>query len=340
VKVLHVVQSPGFAGVEQHVIRLAVAQAARGDDVTVIGGDQDRMSRAAGGAVEVRRGSNAQEAAAEMVRCMRRRPDVVHANMTVAETISAVVMQRSPVPLVATRHFARARGRNALLRAVSGLTARRVDAQIAISAYVAERINGESVVVHPGVARHDDAAPPAQREPVVLVAQRLEAEKETDVAVTTFARSGLAARGWRLVVAGDGSERATLEALADELGVGPATQFLGHRSDVRQLMDAASVLLAPCRIEGLGLTVLEAMAGALPVVAVGSGGHLETVGSVPDAALHEPGDATGAGALLRALADDPDRRTRYGAGLQAAQRAGFTPERQAELTAEVYEAVL
>ena len=41
------------------------------------------------------------------------------------------------------------------------------------------------------------------REPVVLVAQRLEPEKDTDVAVRAFALSGLAGRGWRLEVAGD-----------------------------------------------------------------------------------------------------------------------------------------
>ena len=75
------------------------------------------------------------------------------------------------------------------------------------------------------------------------------------------------------------------------------------------------MLLAPCQIEGLGLTVLEAMAAALPVVAVGAGGHLETVGAVAGAALHPPGDADRAGELLARARGAPgaSRRVRRGA---------------------------
>ena len=107
-----------------------------------------------------------------------------------------------------------------------------------------------------------------------------------------------------------------------------------------QLMRSASVLLAPCRVEGLGLTVLEAMAEALPIVAAGAGGHLETVGSVPGAALHPGGDADTAGSLLAALAVDPAARDAYGAALQRAQRERFTPEHQAHETSAVYREVI
>ena len=64
----------------------------------------------------------------------------------------------------------------------------------------------------------------------MLVAQRLEPEKETDVAVTAFAGSGLADRGWRLELAGDGAERRRLEAPGGELGLASSTDFLGHRA--------------------------------------------------------------------------------------------------------------
>jgi glycosyltransferase involved in cell wall biosynthesis len=260
--------------------------------------------------------------------------------MTAAEIACATALLGGGVPLVVTRHFARDRGSNPLSTLAADGAARRVDAQIAISHYVSQSIAGASIVIHPGVGSTDTTRPAAERDRVVLLAQRLEREKESDVALRAFARSGIAADGWRLEVAGDGAERPRLTALAHDLGIGGATVFLGHRSDVTALMERASVLLAPCGIEGLGLTVLESMASALPVVAVGAGGHLETVGSVADPALHAPGDVARAAELLTRLAADGDRRDAYAARLQAAQRTRFTPAHQARATAAVYESVV
>ena len=63
-----------------------------------------------------------------------------------------------------------------------------------------------------GVRPEPDRVAAVDRLPVVLVAQRLEREKHTDVAVRAFAASGLADAGWRLKIAGDGALRGELEA--------------------------------------------------------------------------------------------------------------------------------
>ncbi|WP_076261486.1 glycosyltransferase family 4 protein [Intrasporangium flavum] len=338
-RVLHVVRSDAFAGVESHVARLARAQADRGDEVLVVGGDPGRTAAAAGPRVRHEPARTVTDVA-RRTRQAAGGADVVHAHMTAAEVAAAAALAGRAVPLVATQHFARPAGSNAVSALAADLAGRRVRARISISEHVARSIGRPSTVIHPGVEPVDASPTAAEREPVVLVAQRFEREKETDVAVRAFAASGLAALGWRLHLAGDGSDRTAVEALVGTLGLSEATTFLGHRDDVERLMLRASVLLAPCRVEGLGLTVLEAMAAALPVVAVAGGGHLETSGAVAGAALHAPGDADTAATLLRALADDPDGRDRYGAALQAAQRSSFTPERQAELTDRLYEAVL
>jgi glycosyltransferase involved in cell wall biosynthesis len=175
---------------------------------------------------------------------------------------------------------------------------------------------------------------------VVLVAQRLEREKRTAVAIRAFARSGLSEQGWQLQVAGEGAERTALERLSKQLGLGDRVAFLGHRSDVDRLMGDAAVLFASRPDEAYGLSVLEAMATGLPVVATGAGGHLETVGSVEDAALFPPGDAAAAGRLLAELAADPRRRDAYGKALQEAQRTRFTLEAQVAATDAVYRSVL
>jgi glycosyltransferase involved in cell wall biosynthesis len=339
VRIVHAIRSDGFAGVESHVARLACAQAAAGDDVVVIGGEPGRMASAVLGAAHLIPATTVRDVVAG-VRRWRRGAEVVHAHMTAAEIGCATALLGSGVPLVATRHFALARGSNPVSTLAAAAAATRVSAQLAISDYVARSIGGVSTVVHPGVTSSGTTIPAEQRRPEVLVAQRLEGEKETDVALTAFARSGLAARGWRLRLAGDGAQRAGLEGLAERLAISASIDFLGHRSDVTSLMRRTSVLLAPCRVEGLGLTVLEAMAEALPVVAVGAGGHLETVGSVPHAALHPPGDAAAAGVLLSTLAADPLARDAYGSALQRAQRERFTPEHQARETAAVYRQVV
>ena len=77
----------------------------------------------------------------------------------------------------------------------------------------------------------------ADREPVVLVAQRLEPEKRTDVALRAWAASGLADRGWRLQIAGDGAERDDLEcSWPTHFRIEDSVDFLGRAQDVDSLM--------------------------------------------------------------------------------------------------------
>ena len=80
------------------------------------------------------------------------------------------------------------------------------------------------------------------------------------------------------------------------------------------------------------------MAAGLPILAAGSGGHLETVGSIPEGQLYT--DLTDAAERLGALADDEGGRAAYGAALWAAQREKFTLARQAAATEAVYRRAL
>ena len=131
------------------------------------------------------------------------------------------------------------------------------------------------------------------------MAQRLQPEKHSEVGLRAFARSGLADAGWALEIAGVGDERDHLERIARELGVAEDVRFLGFRSDVGDLMRRSGVLLATSPFEHFGLTVLEAMAAGLPVVATAAGGHVEMLGGSTDTGLFPPDDAAAAAALLR-----------------------------------------
>ena len=313
-RIRHLVRSDGFAGVERYLTYVAPELARRGHQVSVLGGEPALMRAAfddtpvtflpANSLFEVGRQAMAGP-----------RPDVLHTHMTAADiaTIGPAALMRRPV--VSTLHFAGGRGHSALTRlAYRGLRAG-VRVEVAVSEYVAATAPGSPRVVTMGIPAPTLVTGPTRgdlvaRQPVVLVAQRLEREKATDVAIRAWVRSGLAELGWRLVVAGRGAERPELEALAEQLGTAGSVEFVGHESDVGSRMATASILLAPRPDEALGLTVVEAMAAGLPVVAAAGGGHLETVGPVTPETLFPPGDVDAAAACLRLLARDPARRAK------------------------------
>jgi len=81
----------------------------------------------------------------------------------------------------------------------------------------------------------------------------------------------------RTVIVGDGAEREPLETLARELGIADSVVFAGYRPNVRALMAAFDVYVNCSTYEGASLTILEAMAAALPVVATPVGGNPELV---------------------------------------------------------------
>ncbi len=110
-----------------------------------------------------------------------------------------------------------------------------------------------------------------QFEQVVLVAARLEPEKNvaealrvTKQVLQVFPKAGL-------FVAGTGSERAALVRLAKELGIDSSTVFLGHRSDVFSLYKGADLVLQTSLYEGYGATIIEALEAGTAVVSTDVG---------------------------------------------------------------------
>ena len=270
-RVAHVVCTESFAGVERYVTVLSAAMARAGWEVVILGGNGQAI---ASHLIDAQISwVPAPTVTSAVVQLRRLRPfDVVHAHMTDAEVASVTATLGSSVPVVCTRHFAQPRGSSAIRRAASSLLARQIHTQIAISEFVSSRIEGASTVIVPGVENVDEIRPSAERDNKVLMAQRLEPEKRADLGIEAWAASGLAAKGWTLAVAGEGSERERLTALADRLGIGDSCRFLGFRNDVAELQRQAAVFLAPRPDEPLGLSVIEAMAAGTPVVAASAAG--------------------------------------------------------------------
>ncbi len=334
-RILHTVASDRFAGVEQFVRRLAAAQAAHGHHVTVAGGAPEQMHATldqAGVQVVPAR------TALDVMRAVRLTPaDVVNSHMTAADAASAIALLGRRAALVSTRHFAGRRAHAGPLSIDPFL--RRVDAEIAVSRAVAAATGIASTVVHPGLPAAAKASADLPRHPVarrILMVQRLQPEKHTAIGVRAFAASGLAAEDWGLVIVGEGPDRAELEALIADLGIGDAALLMGFRDDVPELLTSSSLLLATCPVEGLGLAVLEAMTHGLAPIAAGAAGHLDLLEGLDERALFRPDDVADAAAALRAFADDPDRRRRLAAAAQERALTEFSIERQVAGTDAVY----
>jgi glycosyltransferase involved in cell wall biosynthesis len=142
-----------------------------------------------------------------------------------------------------------------------------------------------------------------------------------------------------LLVVGQEMEAGYLDELRTMVraaGLAERVRFLGLRDDVPALMAAADVFAMPSRWEPFGLVYAEAMAMALPVVALDNGGTVEVVDDGVTGLLSAPDDAPALAANLRTLLSDPARRTEFGRRGRERVEQRFTTRRMADDTADVY----
>ena len=117
----------------------------------------------------------------------------------------------------------------------------------------------------------------------------------------------------RLTILGDGPLRPELQRLAAELGLGDRARFAGEVHDVAARLAAADGFVLASTSEGMPVSVLEAMAAGLPVVASAVGGVPELVADGATGRLVAPADPAGLAAVLAELAEGRELRARLGA---------------------------
>jgi glycosyltransferase involved in cell wall biosynthesis len=142
----------------------------------------------------------------------------------------------------------------------------------------------------------------------------------------------------RWVLAGDGPERAALERLAHDLGVDDAVRFLGHVDAVAPLLADATVVVSASHAEGLGSTLIDAMALGLPIVATAVGGVSELLS--PDAGLLvPPGDPAALASAVECVLGSAEEAAALGRRARHAA-AAYGIDRMAERTGEVYRSLM
>jgi len=153
---------------------------------------------------------------------------------------------------------------------------------------------------------------PAEGAPHILVARNLERIYGIDVALEAFAHLHRALPRARMSIAGTGPERASLQAQADALGVGPNVCFTGRmeREEMAALFRSADILLNPSRADNLPGALLEALASQLPIVATRVGGVPYLVEDGRTALLVPVDDASAMAQAMLTLLRDPQLRAR------------------------------
>ena len=145
---------------------------------------------------------------------------------------------------------------------------------------------------------------------VVVAVGRLVPVKGFDLLVQAMPALLAAVPGAQAIVVGDGPEHEALASLAERLGVRGRVRLHGPSADVVEILAAADVLAAPSHNEGMGRSLVEAMALGVPIVGAAVGGIPSVVGADEAGRLVPPDDAGALAAALVELGRDGAQRAK------------------------------
>lgn len=347
-KVIFVLHSHKAGGAERHLLQLMQGLAANGVECIYAGPLQGWLGeqlQAAGFRCEQISFTGFYDLRSlfRLVKLIRReKADLVHGHLTRGAYYAGWAAKFAGIPNVATGHSTNAGkwfGRATRIIAVSDAVAR----FLVECGYPGDRIR----TVHHGVPDYA-ALPRTPRDamraelglndaPTLVMVARFMRAKGHDVALHALA--AIRDKQWTLVLAGslDTPYAKDMQALAAELGIAERVRFIGHRDDVNNIYGCADILLAPSRREALSLTLLEAAAFGLPIVATDVGGIGEAVDDGTTGLLVPTEDPPALAQAIASLLDNAELRNRMGrAGRQRYEQL-FALQSMAHNTIAVYD---
>ncbi len=147
---------------------------------------------------------------------------------------------------------------------------------------------------------------------LILQVARLDGLKDHPTAIRAMRQVVHKIPQAKLILVGEGPERAKIEPLIRELGLEDHVRLLGSRRDVPRLLFTADVFLLTSISEGIPLTIIEGMAAELPVVSTDVGGLREILGDPPVGKLSPAGDDLQLAEALIEFAEQPALRKKLG----------------------------
>jgi glycosyltransferase involved in cell wall biosynthesis len=198
--------------------------------------------------------------------------------------------------------------------------------------------------------RPGPAAPEVRRQlggidgaPLVGIVGRVDPRKQIDVVVDAMARLGPQSSARLAVIGGPQlSSREYVEHLEVDAArrLGDRVRFTGARGDIEEVLRALDVLVNASVAEPFGLTLLEAQASGVPVIATASGGAPEFVRHERTGLLVPPSDGDALARALQRLFDEPALRLRLTLEGRRQVEEHYDEERQADEVRGLYDTVL
>ncbi|MBW3635203.1 MAG: glycosyltransferase [Armatimonadetes bacterium] len=361
-RVLHLLDTDGFAGTEIHLVALVKALRQSGVEADIACQRESRLHRAAQEAalpvVPLLTGGRLEQLAA-VRKIARKSYDIVHAHNG-RTMILAAAAANSRLAAVATQHFIAPQSSTyrGLKKRLANQAHRQINRRfahfIAISHGAREAMmeregvdpshitvvpNGTEPMPRLDGAERDDLRRQMGVEDhslLVVCVARLTEEKGLRYLIEAMPTVLLSHPATQVVIAGEGSLRDELERQASDLGLQSNLRFLGFRSDATRIMGAADLFVLPSPAEPFGLVLIEAMAQGVAVVATRCGGPVEIIEDGVSGRLVNPADAPALASALVALLRDANKRKCLGENALRRFEQHFTAQRMAAATLEVY----
>ena len=222
----------------------------------------------------------------------KERIKVVHTHLVHATVAGRIAAKLAGVrSIVTTRHYAYYHKRRGLVnwmeRKSATLNGRFVAVSDAVREYMQsrEKYRPEKIMVihnavepglfHPAGGQDD----PRKNSLLIGSVGRLHSSKGYDTLLKSMPEVIKEFPQAKLVIAGNGTEKDSLEGIRDQLGLSDKVTFLGIKTpeEIRALLRGISLFVMASNYEGFGLAAVEAMASGIPVVATNVGGLLEIV---------------------------------------------------------------
>ena len=365
-RVLHIIDSLHLGGAQEVVLNLATCGSSRfRHEVATMHGHGIYWNRLKQAGVKVHSLSPHKllplYLASIPMRLLADRPDILHCHLIPSNIIAKPLGALLGVPVLINHDHTNdtRRADSRLLLALDRFSNRFASHIVAVSAscrdflITRESISASDVTLVPNAidlrrfspasARRDHARlelglPASER--VVAGVGRLNPQKNFSLFLDIAAQLAPRFPDLHFLLAGDGPEEKMLREKAATLGIADRVTFSGYVADTRLVYLAADVLLMPSRYEGLPMTLLEAMAMGLPVVASQLDGIAEVIGDGREGFLVPSDDAPLFVERTAALLQDADLSSRIAQNARAKIEACFSVERMTSAVEEIYDRFL
>ncbi len=330
-RVLHLISSRGFYGAENVVFQLCRSLQSLGHEVSIglfnahLCPEHSLITKARESGialVNLRCEGRIRSGAVHALRTtlQSRHIDVLHTHNYKSNAYGYLASRGTGVKLIATCHnWTDTTPALRIYGTLDRMLLSRFDRVVAVSESTAERLRrahiatnkvsviGNGVLVPEALPRSTSSG-----ELVIGALTRLSPEKGVDVLLRGAAEILHRGVRARLVVAGDGPERERLLLLSRQLGIAGQVEFRGFVEDVRAYLASLDIFAQPSLADAMPMSVLEAMASGLPVVASAIGGIPELLGNGKRGLLIQPGNHEMLAGHLETLSKDALLRAKLG----------------------------